>query len=62
MYIGMSVLVSSLLSACGQPGPLYLPKVPAKPGAPADKPVFEPAIVPPPPAMPETPLLPSPQP
>lgn len=28
---GTILCLSALLSACGQPGPLYLPKAPAKP-------------------------------
>jgi len=49
-YIGIAIVVSSVLAGCGQPGPLYLPKPPAAKGAPAKGPV-EPAPVPPPPVI-----------
>ena len=40
LFIVSLLSLSVLLSACGQPGALYLPKSPAKPGAAkeADKP------------------------
>jgi predicted small lipoprotein YifL len=53
-YIGISMLVSGALAGCGQPGPLYMPKLPAKPApavstpgvsAPAEPAVF-PSTVP----------------
>ncbi|QYG04850.1 MULTISPECIES: LPS translocon maturation chaperone LptM [Janthinobacterium] len=49
-YIGIAIVVSSVLAGCGQPGALYLPKPPAAKGAPAKGPV-EPAPVPPPPVI-----------
>ncbi|WP_317203208.1 LPS translocon maturation chaperone LptM [Janthinobacterium sp.] len=56
-YIGISLFTCGLLSGCGQPGPLYMPKLPAKPAASAPNgaaaPEFTPAPVPAPPAMPE---------
>lgn len=30
-YIGACLVITSALSGCGQPGALYLPKVPGKP-------------------------------
>ncbi|WP_167076065.1 LPS translocon maturation chaperone LptM [Massilia aquatica] len=43
LNIGIAAVVFGLLGGCGQTGPLYLPKPPAKPAAPA-------AALPPPPA------------
>ena len=34
-YIGTCLLLSGLLSGCGQTGALYLPKIPGKPTTPA---------------------------
>jgi len=48
-YIGIAIVVSSVLAGCGQPGPLYLPKPPA--AKPAPKGPLEPAPVPPPPVI-----------
>ena len=31
LFIGMTLCLTALLSGCGQPGPLYLPKAPTKP-------------------------------
>jgi predicted small lipoprotein YifL len=31
LFIGTTLCLTALLSGCGQPGPLYLPKAPAKP-------------------------------
>ncbi|WP_164558070.1 hypothetical protein HF313_04400 [Massilia atriviolacea] len=36
LNIGIAAVVFGLLGACGQTGPLYLPKPPAKPVAPAN--------------------------
>ncbi|CDG85508.1 LPS translocon maturation chaperone LptM [Janthinobacterium agaricidamnosum] len=44
-YIGIFLALGGVLSGCGQPGPLYLPRPPAKAGP------FTPAPVPPPPAL-----------
>lgn len=49
-YIGIAIVVSSVLSGCGQPGALYLPKPPSGKPAPAKGPL-EPAVVPPPPVI-----------
>ncbi|NHZ88227.1 hypothetical protein F2P45_04185 [Massilia sp. CCM 8733] len=43
LNIGIAAVVFGLLGGCGQTGPLYLPKPPAKPAVPA-------AVTPPPPA------------
>lgn len=49
LFIAALLSLSVLLSACGQPGPLYLPKPPAKPAtakeaaAPATAPSAAPA-------------------
>jgi predicted small lipoprotein YifL len=44
--IALPVLLTTLmLSACGQPGPLYLPKPPSRPGAAASAPPPAPAPV-----------------
>lgn len=45
LNIGTAAVVFGLLAGCGQTGPLYLPKPPAKPAAPAAG-----APLPPPPA------------
>ncbi|WP_229418857.1 LPS translocon maturation chaperone LptM [Pseudoduganella flava] len=39
-------LIAALLAACGQTGPLYLPKPPAKPDAQVGKPGVAPATAP----------------
>ncbi|WP_026133130.1 MULTISPECIES: LPS translocon maturation chaperone LptM [unclassified Janthinobacterium] len=56
LYISISLLISGMLAGCGQPGPLFMPKPPAKPApeqaATSGKPAITPAPVPPPPAMP----------
>ena len=49
-YIGIAIVVTSILAGCGQTGPLYLPKPPAAKGTPAKGPI-EPAPVPPPPVI-----------
>jgi len=49
-YIGIAIVVSSVLAGCGQPGALYLPKPPSGKPAPAKGPL-EPALVPPPPVI-----------
>ncbi|MDC8760270.1 LPS translocon maturation chaperone LptM [Janthinobacterium fluminis] len=57
LYIGISLFISGMLAGCGQPGPLYMPKPPAKPpaaAASASQPAIAPAPVPPPPALPAT--------
>ncbi|MES2074727.1 MAG: lipoprotein [Pseudomonadota bacterium] len=36
LFIGTILCLSALLSGCGQPGPLYLPKAPAKPATSAE--------------------------
>jgi predicted small lipoprotein YifL len=46
LNIGIAAVVFGLLAGCGQAGPLYLPKPPAKPAVPAA------AATPPPPATP----------
>ncbi|HEX8610349.1 MAG TPA: lipoprotein [Telluria sp.] len=45
LNIGIAAVVFGLLAGCGQAGPLYLPKPPAKPAAAAAPP-------PPPPSTP----------
>jgi predicted small lipoprotein YifL len=54
-YIAAAVALSGALAGCGQPGPLYMPKPPAKPAAAAPAPVV-PAL----PASPATPPMLSP--
>ncbi|WP_167236415.1 LPS translocon maturation chaperone LptM [Massilia genomosp. 1] len=48
LNIGIAAVVFGLLAGCGQAGPLYLPKPPAKPAASA----AAAAPLPPPPATP----------
>jgi predicted small lipoprotein YifL len=44
---GIILCLSALLSACGQPGPLYLPKAPAKPATSKELAPVAPATTPP---------------
>jgi predicted small lipoprotein YifL len=42
LNIGTAAVVFGLLAGCGQTGPLYMPKPPAKPAQPANTPATPP--------------------
>ncbi|MDQ1919913.1 LPS translocon maturation chaperone LptM [Massilia pseudoviolaceinigra] len=48
LNIGIAAVVFGLLAGCGQTGPLYLPKPPAKPAVPANAAATLPTTPPPP--------------
>ncbi|MTV51627.1 hypothetical protein GM672_02650 [Massilia buxea] len=51
--LALPVLAAVLLSACGQTGPLYMPKPPAKPAPAAE--LGKPGVAPPSAPVPSTP-------
>jgi predicted small lipoprotein YifL len=51
--------MASLLSACGQPGPLYMPKPPARPAAATPTGGSAPALAPSPPVTTASPPAPA---
>ncbi|WP_371859649.1 LPS translocon maturation chaperone LptM [Pseudoduganella namucuonensis] len=54
LHISAAACCAALLAGCGQPGPLYLPKQPAKPASPAAT-QGKPGVAPPSAPVPSTP-------